>query len=431
MAKALSYKKEVIAPNTTVFMFDKIYDYNDFIEQKATELPTLSRNAKSVYDDSTGPSFVRSTATDITKFGTTDVSQVTGKLDTFIDSNRLNQFLEQFRDQTVSFDSIDIDQKKKIKFTSQEIGIFSFDLASLGLVRVYEYFSPYLNKIISPNFVRSFKNAEGKLIFYHVMVEGVPRHRLDFKGGKLFSFRLNREVSIDEAEKVEDEDNIEYFMPETPKIEKHEVERIQKRDKKGNLVFSSTFKKSFIYIPKITTQLPRIDLIINASYGWSVSATDQMIWSSMAAISIAEKLASSNVDFRIYGSYPVQFRNGKSVYTFVKLKDTNEPLNINGLAVMTSDGRQFRYQQFKGFITTGADAGYGNDIPSSIGTPIVNEQNIKNSFIEFLKKTQDFDSGDAAVFENSKIVFGQSLSRDAAIDKYNQVVSQISKVTTI
>ena len=428
MAKALSYRKEVVAPNTTVFMFDKIYDYNDFIEEKATELPKLSANAKRVFDDSTGEAFVKSTAKDITKFGTTDIDKVKGKLDTFIDSDKLNLFLDQFRDQTVSFDSIDIDQKKKIVFTSQEIGIFSFDLASLGLIRVYEYFSPYLNKIISPNFVRSYKNDEGQLVFYHIMVEGYPRHALQLKNGILYSKRLDREVSYEEAEKIEDEDNIEYFMPEKPQIEKHEVERRQKVDKKGNKVFSSTFKKSFIYIPKITTQLPRIDLIINASYGWNISATDQMIWSSMAAISIAEKLANSNVDFRIYASYPVMYRNGKKAFTYVKLKDVNEPLNINGLAIMTSDGRQFRYQQFKGFITTGADAGYGNDIPSSIGTPIIDEDEIKGNFIEYLKKAQDFDSADAEVFKDSKIVFGQSLNRQAAIDKYNSVVNQISKV---
>jgi len=428
MAKALSYRKEVVAPKTTVFMFDKINDYNDFIEEKAIELPKLSANAKRVYDDSTGDAFVNSTAKDITKFGTTDVDVVKSKLNTFLDSDKLNLFLDQFRNQTVSFDATDIDQKKKIVFTSQEIGIFSFDLASLGLVRVYEYFSPYLNKIISPNFVRSYKNNEGQLIFYHIMVEGVPRHRLDLKGGKLYSYRLDREVDFEEAEKIEDEDNIEYFMPEKPKIEKHEVERRQKVDKKGNKVFSSTFKKSFIYIPKITTQLPRIDLIINASYRWGVSATDEMIWSSMAAITIAEKLANSNVDFRIYASYPVEFRNGKKAFTYVKLKDVNEPLNINGLAIMTSDGRQFRYQQFKGFILTGADAGYGNDIPSSIGSPLNDEAEIKNNFIEYLKKAQDFDSNDAEVFKESKIVFGQSLNRKAAMDKYDEVIKQISKV---
>jgi hypothetical protein len=430
MATALSYKKEVIAPNTTVFMFDKIYDYNDFIEQKSIELPKLSANAKSVYDSSVSDSAVKSMSSDIKWYGTKDVDSVKGKLDTFLDSNKLNQFLEQFRNETVSFDSIDIDQKKKIKFTSQEIGIFSFDLASLGLIRVYEYFSPYLNKIISPNFVRSYKNAEGQLVFYHVMVQGVPRHRLDLKGGKLYSFRLDREVSIEEAEKVEDEDNIEYFMPETPKIEKHEVERIQKRDKKGKLIFSSTFKKSFIYIPKVNSQLPRIDLIINASYRANIDATEEMIWSSMAAISIAEKLSASNVDFRIYASYPIQFNNNKKAYTFVKIKDSGEPLNINGLAVMTSDARQFRYQQFKGFITTGADAGYGDNIGGGIGTPIIDESDIRNAFIQYLKKTKDFDSDDAAVFEDSKLVFGQSLGRQSAINKYKDVVNQISKVKT-
>ena len=196
MAKALSYSKEVIAPNTTVFMFDKIYDYNDFIEEKTIELPQLNANAKRVFDDSVSDAAVESKARDITKYGTRDVNLVKGKLDTFIDSNRLNSFLEQFRDQTVSFDSIDIDQKKKIVFTSQEIGIFSFDLASLGLIRVYEYFSPYLNKIISGNFVRSFKNDEGQLVFYHIMVEGYPRHLLQLKKGVLNSTRLDREVSF-------------------------------------------------------------------------------------------------------------------------------------------------------------------------------------------------------------------------------------------
>ena len=303
-------------------------------------------------------------------------------------------------------------------------------MASLGLIRVYEYYSQYLGKIVSPNFVRSYKNDEGKLVFYHIMVEGVPRHRLDLKGGKLFSFRLNREVSFDEAIKIEDEDVIEYFMPEKLKIEKHIVERRQKVNKKGQKVFSSTFKKSFIYIPKVNSQLPRIDLIINASYRASIDATEEMIWSSMAAISIAEKLSASNVDFRIYASYPIQFNNNKKAYTFVKIKDSGEPLNINGLAVMTSDARQFRYQQFKGFITTGADAGYGDNIGGGIGTPIIDESDIRNAFIQYLKKTKDFDSDDAAVFEDSKLVFGQSLGRQSAINKYKDVVNQISKVKT-
>ena len=430
MAKALSYRKEVVAPNTTVFMFDKIYDYNDFIEEKAIELPKLSANAKRVYDSSVSDTAVKSMANDIKWYGTKDVNSVKGKLDTFLDSNRLNQFLEQFRNQTVSFDSIDIDQKKKIVFTAQEIGIFSFDLASLGLVRVYEYFSPYLNKIISGNFVRSYKNDEGQLVFYHILVEGYPRHALQLKKGVLHSARLDREVSFEEAEKIETEDSIEYFMPEKLKIEKHEVERRQQVDKKGNKVFSSTFKKSFIYIPKVNSQLPRIDIIINASYSAYVDATEQMIWSSMAAISIAEKLSASNVDYRIYASYPVEFNGGKKTYTFVKIKDSGEPLNINGLAVMTSDARQFRFQQFKGFITTGADAGYGDNIGGGIGRPIINEADIKNAFIEYLKKTKDFDSDDAAVFEDSKLVFGQSLNRDSAINKYNDVIKQISKVKT-
>lgn len=427
MAQALTYKKEFLDSNNAVFMFDKIYDYKDYIKTRVDELPQLNENANRVYKQIFNESSLKSMASDPNWYGTTNIEEVKGTLDKYLFADDLNNFLDQFKDQTVSADKLDIDQKKKIVFTSQEIGIFSFDLASLGLIRVYEYYSPTLDKIVSPNFIKSYRDDNGRLIFYHIEVVGVPRHRVEVgEDGSLFSKRLMRKLDQEEVDKEDDGDEISYFYRGKPHIEKHEVERRQKVDKKGNKVFSSTFKKSFIYIPKVETTLPRIDLIINASYRAGVNAKTQMIWSSMAAIAVAEKLAKSNVDFRIFASYPVE-NSGKTIYTFVKIKDVNEPLNINGLAVLTSDARQYRYEQFKAIIALNAEAGWGSLVNTSLGSPINDVPKIKNAFIKFLKSQQDFDSNDGDVYENSKIVFGQSLSRDSATELYDKTIKEIAK----
>jgi len=80
----------------------------------------------------------------------------------------------QLSNNTIPSIDFDLEQKKQLEFTSQEIGIFSFDLASLGLIRVFEYYSPLLKRNVDANCVRSFKVDENKLIFYHVYVAEIP-----------------------------------------------------------------------------------------------------------------------------------------------------------------------------------------------------------------------------------------------------------------
>ena len=137
MAKNLIYNKVALTRNKAVFYFDKIYDYYDFIEEKERELLNSSgnTNARRVWDSNTSITYVREAIRNkrTSWFGTTDVNMVTKKLDEYLFSDELNNFLTSFRNQTSTFDKVDLDQKKKILFTSREIGIFSFDLASLGI----------------------------------------------------------------------------------------------------------------------------------------------------------------------------------------------------------------------------------------------------------------------------------------------------------
>lgn len=427
------YKRLKLAGNSTAFMFDNLDDYNKFIEE--VERDAIG-NARIGIDRINQPNYVERSirSNGESWYGTDDASSVKGNLTTYLFNNELQSFLETFRNQTVNIDVIDIDQQKAIKFTEREIGIFSFDLASLGLIRVFEYFSPLLNKIVSPNLVKGQKSQDGSLVFYHSYMPAVPAHKVpyDLKQGGYYSSVLKRVVQKTELVEVITDTDIYFEFPERKEVPQHIVERIQQVDSKGRKKFSSTFKKSFIYIPTVEKSLPRVDIIVGASYSSGINAKTQMIYSSMAAIAIAEKLTKSGVNYRIVASYPVETTGGgtrKKVFTFVTVKKEGEPFDRNKIAILLSDGRQFRFQQFKGFLASMFDAGYDSSInPSTIGSAIYDADLVKDAYLEYLGKQDNPDDRAAAENRNSKIVFNGALNEAQARQQYNNIISTISRL---
>lgn len=427
------YKRVKLASNSTAFMFDNLDDYNKFIEDVDRE---AVGNTRIGLDRINSPNYVERSirSNGIRWYGTDDADSVKSNLTTYLFNNELQSFLETFRNQTVNIDVIDIDQQKAIKFTDREIGIFSFDLASLGLIRVYEYYSPLLEKIVSPNLVKGQKSQDGSLVFYHVYMPAVPAHKVpyDLKQGGYYSSILKRVVQKSELVEIVTDTDIYFEFPERKEIPQHIVERIQQKDSKGRDKFSSTFKKSFIYIPTIEKSLPRIDIIVASSYSSGINAQTQMIYSSMAAIAIAEKLSKSGVNYRIVASYPVETSGAgtrKKVFTFVTVKKEGEPFDRNKIAILLSDGRQFRFQQFKGFLASMFDAGYDSSVnPSTIGTAIYDADLVKNAYLEYLGKQDNPDDRAAAQNPNSKIVFNGALNEAQARNQYNNIISTISRL---
>lgn len=414
-------------------MFNSLSDYNRFINEVSSAVPAGSRAKREL--DGFGASYITDTASDITKFGTTDASLVTDDISTYLFNNELDGFLSTLRSRTVSLDIIDLDQQKAIKFTEQEIGVFSFDLASLGLIPVVEFYSPLLNKIVSANLVRSEKKSNGFLYFYHIYQPEIKKHIVQFNASYngYYSEVLKRLVPKDDLVEEEFNGDIIFYYPFTPEVQKHKVDRRQKVDEKGKKKFSTTWKKSFVYMPKVEKPLPRVDLIVGSSFSWGVRAKEQMIYSSMAAITIAEKLSNSGVNYRIIAAYPVQTSQpgsgpSQGIYTFVTVKKEGEALDKNKIAVLLSDGRQFRYKQFKGFIASMYDAGYDAKISDGIGTPISNPTLIKDAYIDYLKSSDEPSDKEAAKKPQSKIVFSGALSQQQAEDQYNDIIGQISRI---
>jgi hypothetical protein len=155
-----------------------------------------------------------------------------------------------------------------------------------------------------------------------------------------------------------------------------------------------------------------------------------MLYASMAAITLAEKLSKSGVNYRIIACYGVGTLGAgtkKEVYPFVTLKKEGEPLDKNKIAVLLSDGRQFRYRQFKGFYAVQFDAGYDANIDvSRIGSPITDSQAIKRAYLEMLSKSPNPEDRAAAEKPNSKIVLDLALSQQQAQNSYNNIIRQIA-----
>jgi hypothetical protein len=424
------YKRQKVPNGRTVFMFESLKDYYQFIDDVEKVATGNARRGL----DRINVSFAtdKISTKGASWFGTTSLNSVINNIDSFLFNNKLDSFLTSFRNQTINLDVIDIDQQKAIKFTEKEIGIFSFDLASLGLIRVYEYFSPLLNGIVSPNLVISNKNNDGKLVFYHIYQPEIQQHevRYNLKYGGYYSEVLNRVVQKSDLIEVVNDNQMYLAYPYKPEIPQHVVEQRQKLDEKGRKMFSSTFKRSFIEIPKIEKQLPRVDLIINSSPYWTLNAENEIVYASLAAITIAEKLSKANVNFRIYANYSYEtFVSEDKIIPLVLIKKEGEPFDKNKIAILLSDARQLRYKQFKGAYALQYDAGYDREINPSVAYVSFNDAAvIKQSYIDFLKLQDNPEDKKAAENPNSKIVFSGAYSEQEAINQYNDIISQISKI---
>lgn len=484
------YYKRYEIPNNgriqrRVFSFDRPTQMFRFNEDIANNYAEPNSTAKQMLDDIRSGNYMQRNANRVTWYGTTDPNLLTATPTQYLFSNELGNFLNTLRGRTINVDTISLDQNKNIKFTEQEIGVFSFDLASLGLIPVYEFYSHVLKKVVKNNFVRvekdedgkNKKNASGELMFYHIYREAIPEHEIIFDVGMggYYSPLLNRVVQEDEfITKTYGGLNQYLFIPQ-PEVQKHPVERRNQLNKDGKKKFTTTFKKVFIYIPKIEKDLPRIDIIITASFSSSVSATTEMLYSSMSAIALAEKLSRSGVNYKIVVAFAgtTMNNNNKEVYSFTTLKSDGQVLDTNLIASSVSDARYFRATSFQTYIAMQYDSGWNGDISSGIARPIDDKNvilkkgngkyevvsittqqplfsgrefdseqeaeqfsvsrgeqvnRVKNAYIEMLKMSDDPQDKKEAQNRNSKIVFSGALNMQEAENQYNLAVQQISRV---
>jgi hypothetical protein len=431
----MAYKKVNLRQNNNrgvVYMYDTYYEYLDFIEQQLADIdrnPTSSAfNVKRGYFH---PIRVRQNAGRDSWFGTTNVDEVTQEIRSFLMGSELEAQTRQLTNNTIPSIDFDLEQKKQLEFTSQEIGIFSFDLASLGLIRVFEYYSPLLKRNVDANYVRSFKVDDNKLVFYHVYVAEIPEHILEQRSGKLFSTLLNTFIERDQAVmKTDKSGNIYFVHPFASEIPKHDIERRQRRNEDGSLKFSSTWKKSFIYIPVQENHIPQLDLFFVSSFSSGRNARTQIFWNAVLLNSLIEIMSKANLRFRVYAGIGNQWRSPNVNLGFVKIKDINDAIDPNIIAILSGDARSYRYNGFKWYLASGWESGLDNNISSSFGMVVDDETILKNALIETLMTTNDFGSSrDDTANPRTKILIPPVTDIDQARNAILSVITQIEGVS--
>lgn len=417
-----------------VFMYDNYYDFLDFIEEQMNDIDTKpNSNTYRVKQGYFTDANIESRLRDTSWYGTTNKDEVVNEVRSFIMNDELSQNVEDLKNQTIPQIQMDLDQKKELEFTAQEIGIFSFDLASLGLIRVYEYYSPLLKRNVNAFYVRSYKNDDGELLFYHVYTPEIPEHILKQQNGKLFSPLLNTYVEKDIAQMRTDEDGTIYFVyPKTDEIPKHNIQRIQQRNDDGSLKFSSTWKKSFIYIPQVENYIPQVDIFSVTSFSALQDARTNIFWNAVVMNSVIDIVSKANVRFRVFTGIAQQWANSRDKRSigFTKIKDINDAVDSNITAILSGDARVFRMNGFKWILATANESGYDSDVSSSFGSVVDNEDELKDALIETLIAKKDFGSSrDEAIDPRTKILLKPVRNRREAEEEILRAIDQITQLS--
>src|SRR5574343_2020 len=415
-----------ISNTEKTFYFDSFQEFKTWVDDNYFN--NLS-NAKTTQARSRLEGGVASNASDISWYGTTNVSKV-DDINEFLFNNELDRYLNDFQNRTVSTDATDLEQKRKIKFTSLEIGIFSFDLASAGLIREYEYYSSLLNSIVDSSKVFS-RDESGKTVFYHFAEKEIPEHDLIMKNGLLKSGLLNMSFEPDSMPSRVNENGLTvYYHPYTPEIPEHIVEQRQKTTDDGQPKFTSTTKKSFIYMPPLEGILPKIDLVATVSFSSSVRANSEMLYNCFAPIAVGLKLEKSNVKTSLYSITSFRMENNRRINIIFKIKDQSERIDKNRIASIFADGRFFRRNFFKCIVSTAEAAGFTDYFDQfGLGYPENDTTYLRQRMTDCLERLKQYDDyGKKTVSMKNKIFFRQCLSQNAAEAEYNRVVQEIKQL---
>jgi len=257
----------------------------------------------------------------------------------------LNQGLltraDELYDQILSTIDLGGDLKQqRIIFTSQPIGIFSFAQASKGLIRSVEYYCPSEDRIIAPDSV--FKGElNGKEYYFF---EGVNDEEILVERRQEGTTDILRTCPFATAQLNYDSGMVLPYDKEGKIINFYD---------KYKLRYTSTTKKVYqIREKKGGGYAPYVDLYCPLG-AHNQYTTESMLIQAMPMILLARVLERAGVRTRVFAtsfmkSYMTQSDN--IMVSPILVKEYGVPLDLNKLAIYTSDKRFFRFHSFNAFL---------------------------------------------------------------------------------
>jgi len=251
-------------------------------------------------------------------------------LGSFLDQDLLTKVEQVYSNINAKLDLGGDFKASRIRFTEKPLGIFSFAQASKGLIRPVEYYSKEENKVIPPDDI--FKGEfKGNTYFYY-------NHE-----GREVIVERRQEGTTKIAESCTDillmeDENSKLILP-------YDSDGKIVNECKGNkLRYATTTKKVYAYREKKGGGIaPYVDLYISTG-GLGSIEPEQMIIRSLPNILLSRILEKAGVRVRIFAYWSNRdYNRDRDFNTMFMLKNYGETIDLNKIAVFSSDTRFYRY----------------------------------------------------------------------------------------
>ncbi len=192
--------------------------------------------------------------------------------------------------------------------------------------------------------------------------------------------------------------------------------RTKESEYSDNLKVKTNTKKLFAYFPEVSRDKHAVEFFISSDASGSVKA-EEMLYGGVSAVIMAELLIKANIKVKInivIGS-ALDLARQKYIGCIVPVKQYDEPLDRNVLALLSSDPRFMRFDAFKGVICSFEN--FNMATPSGLGLPM-NASQLRN-LLEESGYTENLPS-------KHRFYFGGTFSEDAALNKINNTIEDIS-----
>lgn len=247
-------------------------------------------------------------------FGTgTSYRELKEGITTYKDPELIQKLMSQVQE-GISTNNTDRIQSRKVRYNASGMGVFSFDRAAMGLYRIQEFYSTKYQRVVDSKEVRQLGDDNFILI----------------KDGS-------------------------------------EVVQRQETRPDGNPKVRTSSKYIFAYFPKVKSEKRAVEIFISCG-GHAKLTASEFLYSGISAIIIAQMLEKARIKTKInvvVGTSPDQHHR-EAYACVVPIKNYDETLDINQIALLSSDPRFYRYDGFKGVISIYDH--FGSVAPASMGT---------------------------------------------------------------
>lgn len=264
----------------------------------------------------------------------------------------------------ISTEIKDTIKSRKIKFNPNGLGVFCFDRAAMGMFRLKEYYSSKHNKAYEKDKVQ--------------------------KSGKEYKLISDNSKVIERWEQKPDG---------TPKIR-------------------TTNKNVYAFFPPTNKDRRAVELFIGCG-GHGGVAAEEFLYSGMSAIIVAQLLERAKIQTKIsivIGTSPDDFQ--RSFYgCIVPVKNYDETLDINLIALLSSDPRFYRFEGFKGIVSTYDH--FGAKLPADFGNGVDRKK--------LYKAIENSDYSTRANLAPNRFYFGRTFTEQESIEVINSTIREIGE----